>query len=155
MVSPSTRQPRQISMTQVFLQYVRLRLALNRAAPWLIRKLKGGHNTAEALEKGSSPRQTTRGRVAAMAQGPLLHREGRWRRANWYRCLDGEQGRVALPRQRFYFQESPMKRLTSFLAAAFLALSLAGFGLADPSCMAGPPCNPGLPPLCPGGTPCN
>lgn len=49
-----------------------------------------------------------------------------------------------------------MKRLTAFLAAALLALSLASSVLAQqPPCPAGPPCDPGPPPSCPGGPPCN
>lgn len=48
-----------------------------------------------------------------------------------------------------------MKRLTSFFAAALLALSLAGSVLAQEKCPAGPPCDPGPPPSCPAGPPCD
>jgi hypothetical protein len=62
---------------------------------------------------------------------------------------------MASPKPRCHTKEEPMKRLTSFLVAALLALSLASSVLADPPkpCPGGPPCGPPKP--CPGGPPCN
>jgi hypothetical protein len=67
--------------------------------------------------------------VAAMAQGPL-RQGGDDERSGLGAPTEG-MGELSLQSKDSTLKKRPMKRLTSFLAAAHLALSLAGAVLAD------------------------